>query len=87
MSLPEVEMNVQPGADPDEPPARLVHARQSRHHLDQGFHALVLALERAQSHRVLEDAGHEVVQERPPPGLNDDPLGFDDAVKHALDLT
>jgi hypothetical protein len=28
-----------------------------------------------------------VVQERPPPGLNDDPLGFDDAVKHALDLT
>jgi uncharacterized protein YbjT (DUF2867 family) len=28
-----------------------------------------------------------VVQERPPPGLNDDPLGFDDAVRSALDLT
>jgi uncharacterized protein YbjT (DUF2867 family) len=25
-----------------------------------------------------------VVQERPPPGLNDDPLGFDDAVRAAL---
>jgi hypothetical protein len=28
-----------------------------------------------------------VVQERPPPGLNDDPLGFDDAVRSALGLT
>ncbi len=28
-----------------------------------------------------------VVQERPPPGLNDDPLGFDDAVRNALALT
>jgi uncharacterized protein YbjT (DUF2867 family) len=26
-----------------------------------------------------------VVQEQPPPGLNDDPLGFDDAVRHALE--
>ncbi len=25
-----------------------------------------------------------VVREPPPPGLNDDPLGFDDAVRHAL---
>ena len=28
-----------------------------------------------------------VVQERPPPGLNDDPLGFDEAVRRALQLT
>ena len=28
-----------------------------------------------------------VVKEPPPPGLNDDPLGFDDAVRSALDLT
>jgi uncharacterized protein YbjT (DUF2867 family) len=28
-----------------------------------------------------------VVREPPPPGLNDDPLGFDDAVRHALGLT
>jgi uncharacterized protein YbjT (DUF2867 family) len=28
-----------------------------------------------------------VVQERPPPGLNDDPLGFDEAVRSALGLT
>jgi uncharacterized protein YbjT (DUF2867 family) len=28
-----------------------------------------------------------VVRERPPPGLNDDPLGFDDAVRSALGLT
>jgi uncharacterized protein YbjT (DUF2867 family) len=26
-----------------------------------------------------------VVREPPPPGLNDDPLGFDDAVRHALE--
>ena len=26
-----------------------------------------------------------VVREQPPPGLNDDPLGFDDAVRHALE--
>jgi uncharacterized protein YbjT (DUF2867 family) len=28
-----------------------------------------------------------VVKDPPPPGLNDDPLGFDDAVRSALDLT
>jgi len=28
-----------------------------------------------------------VVREPPPPGLNDDPLGFDDAVRSALELT
>ncbi len=28
-----------------------------------------------------------VVKDPPPPGLNDDPLGFDDAVRHALGLT
>jgi uncharacterized protein YbjT (DUF2867 family) len=28
-----------------------------------------------------------VVREQPPPGLNDDPLGFDDAVRSALRLT
>jgi hypothetical protein len=59
MSLAEVVVNVQPGPDPDEPPARLVHGRQLRHQIDQGLDALVLALERPQSHRVLEDAGHD----------------------------
>jgi hypothetical protein len=28
-----------------------------------------------------------VVHEPPPPGLNDDPLGFDEAVRRAMELT
>jgi len=54
-------MNVQPGDDSGEPFARLVHARQLRHHPDQGLDPLVLALERALSHRVLKRAGSDGV--------------------------
>ena len=61
MSLAEVVVDVQPGDDPGEPFARLVHARQLRHHLDQGLDALVLALERGLSHRVPERAGSDRV--------------------------
>src|SRR5438105_11920441 len=57
VALTEVVMNVQPGDDPGEPFARLVHARQLRHHIDEGLDALVPALERGLSHRVLKRAG------------------------------
>ncbi len=53
MSSPEI--------DPGEPLARLVHARQLRHDIDQGLHALVAALERGLGHRVLERAGSDRV--------------------------
>jgi len=49
MSLAEVVMNVQSGDDPDEPFARLVHACQLRHEIDQRLDALVPALERGQA--------------------------------------
>src|SRR5205085_5085169 len=61
MSLAELVVNVQPGDDSGEPLARLVHARQLRHDIDQGLHALVPALERALRHRVLERAGSDRV--------------------------
>ena len=46
---------------PGEPFAGLVHARQLRHHIDQGLHALVAALERGLRHRVPERAGGDRV--------------------------
>src|SRR2546423_14250455 len=61
MSLAEVVMNVQPGDDPGEPFARLVHARQLRHDIDQSLDALVRALEPGLSHRVLERTGSDRV--------------------------
>jgi len=61
MSLPEVVVDVEPGDDPREPFARLVHARQLRHDVDQRLRTLVLALERRQSHRLLEPAGSDRV--------------------------
>jgi hypothetical protein len=54
-------VDVEPGDDPREPFARLVHARQLRHDVDQRLRALVLALERRQSHRRLEPAGSDRV--------------------------
>ena len=48
-----------PQPDRDEPLARLVHARELRHDIDHGLHAIVAALERAQRHRVLKDAGDD----------------------------
>ena len=61
MSLAEVVVDVQPGADPDEPFAGLVHARQLRHQLDQGIHALVSTLEHGQSHGVPKRSGSDRV--------------------------
>ena len=61
MSLAEVVVNVQPGDDPGKPFARLVHARQLRHHIDHSLDALVPALERGLSHRVLEYSGSDRV--------------------------
>ena len=50
-----------PETDPGEPLARLVHARELRHDIDQGLHALVPALERGLGHRVPERAGGDRV--------------------------
>ena len=61
MSLAELVMDVEPGDDPGEPLARLVHGRQLRHHLDQCLHAFVAALECGLGHRVLERAGGDRV--------------------------
>jgi hypothetical protein len=57
MSLAEVVVDVQPGDEPREPPARLVHARQLRHDIDQSLHPVVPSLKRRLRHRVLERSG------------------------------
>jgi hypothetical protein len=46
---------------------------------------LVTPIEPALARPLVEGLGAEmVVHDPPPPGLNDDPLGFDDAVRAAL---
>src|SRR5437879_1463252 len=57
MSLAEVVVNVQPADDSGEPFTWLVHARELRDHIDQSLRAIVAALERGLSHRVLERTG------------------------------
>jgi hypothetical protein len=61
MSLAEVVVGVQPGEDPGKQLARLVHARQLRHDIGQGFHALVRAQERGFSQRVPKHTGGDRV--------------------------
>ena len=48
-----------PSPDADELFARLVHARQLRHDVDEGLHALVAALQGAEGHRLLENPGND----------------------------
>ena len=61
MSLTEVVANVQSGNHPGEPFARLVHARQLRHDINQRLHALVPPLERCLGQSVLERPGADRV--------------------------
>jgi hypothetical protein len=53
MSLPEVIVDGEPGHQTGDVLARLLHARQLRHHIDQGLHPIVSALEHGLRHRLL----------------------------------